>query len=183
MQRQVTVWHLEMTDPGQLVPSRPLPAHTRLERVGQPSPELNRGLYAAVGGDLFWIDRLAWDYSRWMDWLDRPELETWLLTDDGAPAGYFELEHQPATGSVELASFGLLPAWVGRGLGGALLEAALRRAWSLGPRRVWLHTCSLDHPSARAAYEKRGLRLFDTQQQLQELPDDSPGPWPGAQRV
>lgn len=180
MQREITTWHLEMTDPRDLRPSRPRP-ELRIERAEIPCPELNRFFYSAVGGDLFWIDRLSWTWDQWMAWLDRPELETWIGSVSGTPAGYFEIERQ-AEGSTEIAYFGLLPQLVGRGLGGALLTAAVERAWEGGARRVWLHTCSLDHAAALPAYQARGFRLFKTETDLRDIPDSSPGPWPGAGR-
>ena len=80
----------------------------------------------------------------------------------GTPAGYFELARRDA-GQVEIAMFGLLPPFIGRGVGGALLTAALRRAWEEGTRRVWLHTESSDHPHALANYQARGMRVYKTE--------------------
>jgi ribosomal protein S18 acetylase RimI-like enzyme len=88
-------------------------------------------------------------------------VETWLLTVDGERAGYVELE-APDGGGVEIAYFGLLPAFHGRGLGGHLLTHALRRGLELGPR-VWVHTCSLDGPYALANYQARGMRVYRRQ--------------------
>jgi GNAT superfamily N-acetyltransferase len=64
-------------------------------------------------------------------------------------------------GEVEIAYFGLMPDYIGRGLGPALLGWALERAWSYRPRRVWLHTCSLDHPKALAVYRRAGFEVYD----------------------
>jgi GNAT superfamily N-acetyltransferase len=180
MQREITTWHLEMNDPGDFRPARPRP-ELRIERAEIPCPELNRFFYTAVGGDLFWLDRIAWTYDRWMAWLDRPEAETWIGSVAGTPAGYFELEHQ-AEGSTEIAYFGLLPRFVGQGLGGALLSAAVERTWASGARRVWLHTCSLDHAAALPAYQARGFRVFKTVTAVHDLPERPPEPWPGAGR-
>ena len=91
-----------------------------------------------------------------------------------------ELERQGD--AVELVSFGLLPAFMGRGLGPRLLDAALRRAWALGPRRVWVHTCSLDGPAALHTYQARGLEIYDERTHGQELPAEPLEPWPGADR-
>jgi GNAT superfamily N-acetyltransferase len=179
MRVKVTTWHLEMTDPAALRPACGKPENGELHQAKVPCPELNRFLYTAVGGDWHWIDRLGWTYERWRQWVDRPELETWVAYLDGTPAGYFELEAQ-AGGSVEVAYFGLLPAFVGRGLGGWLLTAAIERAWQTGARRVWLHTCTLDHPRALANYQARGMWLFKEEVKEVELPDQLPGPWPGA---
>jgi GNAT superfamily N-acetyltransferase len=115
-----------------------------------------------------------------MRWLDREELETWLALVRGTPAGFFELERQGE--AVEIAMFGLLPAFLGRGLGTRLLDGAIRRAWELGPRRVWVHTCSLDGPAALRTYRGRGLEIYDERVGDVMLPDERPEPWPGARR-
>ena len=81
----------------------------------------------------------------------------WVMRWDGEPAGYFELrEHDDR--SVEIAYFGLLPAFLGRGWGKFLLTQATHAAWRLGPVRVWLHTSTLDHAAALPNYLKRGFR-------------------------
>jgi GNAT superfamily N-acetyltransferase len=178
---QVTTWFLQMTDPGRLAP-RPDP-HPDLEvrRAEVASPELSRFLYTAVGADWYWVDRLPWSWDRWMEWLDRPELETWVAYLHGTPAGYFELEH--AGDAVEIASFGLLPAFIGRGIGTRLLDFAIRRAWELGPARVWVHTCSLDGPAALRTYQGRGLEIYEERVEDVVLPDPKPEPWPRAGRA
>jgi GNAT superfamily N-acetyltransferase len=175
----VTTWHLEMTSAGELVATDRPGLEATLVRAGRPSPELSRFLYTAVGGDWYWLDRLSWTVDRWLDWLSRAGVETWIASVDGTPAGYFELD-ATIEGAVELAYFGLLPAFVGRGLGGWLLTEALHRAWALGPRRVWVHTCSLDGPHALANYRARGMRVCRVETAVQRLPEEPPGPWPGA---
>jgi GNAT superfamily N-acetyltransferase len=177
----VITHHLEMTDPSQLVPAGTPRRPFTLVRAEIPSPELSRFLYAAVGGDWFWLHRLEWSYERWLAYLSRPELETWVASVAGTPAGYFELEAQ-ARGAVEMVYFGLLPQFIGEGLGGALLTDAVRRAWTIGARRVWLHTCNLDHPTALAHYQARGFRVFKVVESEEDLPERSPGPWPGARQ-
>jgi GNAT superfamily N-acetyltransferase len=179
----VTTWYLQATSREQLAPApAPLPG-VSIERAHAPSPELSRGMYAAVGADWWWIDRLGWDWARWQAHLARPEVETWLAWLDGTPVGWAELE--AADGAVELAYLGLLPAFLGRGIGTRLLDAALRRAWAMTeppPERVWVHTCSLDGPAARRAYEGRGLRVYAEETGPVELPDAPLEPWPGANR-
>ena len=172
---EVTTYHLEMTDPEKLCPKQVDWPQLTVERGQKPSPELNRFMYAAVGGDWNWIDRLSWTYHRWQEWVHRPELETWVGFIDGNPAGYFELESQP-NANVEIASFGLLPSVIGQGLGGHLLTVAVNQAWQMGAKRVWLHTCSLDHPSALPNYQARGFRVFQESTASQVIPEQSPGP-------
>jgi len=81
------------------------------------------------------------------------------MYSDGSPAGYFELERHP-DGSIEVAYFGLIQEFLGRGLGKNLLTAAAEQAWSDGANRVWLHTCTLDDPAALPNYLKRGFKKF-----------------------
>lgn len=175
MDRFVTITYLEMTRPEDAVP---FVRERRLEvrRAEIPCPELNRWLYLAVGSAWWWHARLEWDRERWLAWLDRPELETWIGYARGTPAGYFELEAQPG-GDVELVYFGLLPAFIGHGLGAELLAAAVARAWEVATRRVWVHTCSLDHPRALANYQARGFRIYDVQKKLERLPERRPSLW------
>jgi GNAT superfamily N-acetyltransferase len=184
---EVTTWHLEQTDPGDLRPARPPRLGVEIVRAEVASPEFARFLYTAVGGDWHWTDRLAWTPDEWTAWLDRPGLETWVAWHRGTPAGYVQLEAQPE-GVVEIAYFGLLPFAVGQGVGGHLLACGTARAWDLAPRwpgreptrRVWVHTCSLDGPAALANYQARGFRIFRTEVTRQAVADTAPGPWPGA---
>jgi GNAT superfamily N-acetyltransferase len=149
-----------------------------IKQAQVPCPELNRFLYTAVGGDWYWIDRLPWTYAQWREWVAQTTLETWVVYVAGTPAGYFELVAQ-AEGNVELAYFGLLPQFIGTGLGGPLLTVAIERAWHMGASRLWVHTRTLDHPGARPI-TARGFRVFCEKTHTQELPEHSPGPGPGA---
>ena len=158
-----------MNSPAELRRSASRP-DAEIVRVAIPSPELNRFFYTAIGGDWFWLDRLPWTYDDWKRYLERPELQTWLVTVGGVPAGYFELrDHQD--GSVEIAYFGLLPEYVGRGWGGHLLTRAVETAWQRRPTRVWLHTCTLDHPAALPNYLRRGFRPVREESYTASLPE------------
>ena len=129
--RDVTTWYLELASPEALRPAPEPREGLEVRRAAVPSPELSRWLYTAVGADWWWVDRLGWDWARWHAYLARPQVETWIAYEHGTPAGYAELV--AADGDVELASFGLLPAFIGRGIGPRLLDAALRRAWRMTP--------------------------------------------------
>ena len=82
--------------------------------------------------------------------------------------------------SVEIAYFGLLPPFIGQGMGGALLSDAVAAAWEFGAKRIWLHTCSMDHPSALANYQARGFKIFETVDDYEEVPDKPLQPWSNA---
>ena len=151
--------YLEMTAPADLRPARSADPAARVERVEGCPASFYRYLYAEVGRAYRWVDRLGRSDEEIRAHLASPAVSLWLLTVRAAPAGYFELE-ATSDGSVEIAYFGLLPEFIGRGYGKHLLTEAVERAWSLGARRVWLHTCSLDDAAALPNYVSRGLRAF-----------------------
>jgi GNAT superfamily N-acetyltransferase len=146
----VVTTYLELTDPAKLRPARPVEAD--MKQVDPPDGAVNRAFYEGVGRDYTWIDHLDKDAAWWQAHAER--VETWVI---GERAGYYELLREGA--DVQIAHFGLLPEFHGRGLGGALLEHALRRGFELGSR-VWVHTCSLDGPYALANYKARGLVAY-----------------------
>lgn len=157
--RAIVVVSLHMTHPDDLFPS-PQPAGARLELITEGASLVSRDLYARVGGPWSWVDRAEWSDEQWRAWTDRQAHHLWVLRVGEDIPGYVELE-QGAAGSVEIAYFGLVPGWAGRGLGGWLLTHALTEAWALpGTQRVWVHTCELDSPAALANYRARGMREF-----------------------
>ena len=96
--------------------------------------------------------------------LEEPGREVYVLYLSGTPAGYAELD-RGSPDDVEVCYFGLLPEFIGRGLGPYLLDWTIRRAWlpphGDGAERVWLHTCTLDHPKALATYQRAGFQVYD----------------------
>lgn len=184
MQRDITIYHLQMTDPDQFRPS--VRAHPNIEarRAEWPCPEINRFFYSAIGGDYYWIDKLVWNYAQWKQWAEQPDRRTWIGYLQDTPVGYFELKAVGAP-EVEIEYFGILRPFRGRGIGAALLAHAVKAAWTPAsggpaPRRIWLHTCTLDHPHALRNYQQRGFTLFKADHIAKDLPDTPPGPWPGA---
>lgn len=158
--------YLEQTLPGDLRPA-PLPGEdVTVVRVEDCAPSFWRRLYTEVGQAYHWIDRLGWTDSDIQNYLCDPAVSLWVLAVSGEVAGYFELRKhpEPATFSVEIAYFGLLPAYLGRGLGKYLLSEAATRAWELKPARVWLHTSTLDHMAALPNYLARGFSVFRVEQ-------------------
>ena len=149
------VWYLAMGDASALRPA-PAPDGALVVRAEVALGALNRFFYEEVGRDFHWVDRAGWDDARWQAWAEG--VETWLLLWRGTPAGYAELEARD-DGSVEVAFFGLLAPFRGRGLGGHLLTQVVARAWERGPGPVTVNTCELDGPYARRHYEARGFTL------------------------
>lgn len=180
MKKNVHVWHVEITDSGQITP--PLPdTPYELRRGATCLPELNRMLYVAVGAQWLWYERLGWSYQKWQRFLSRPNTQTWVAYNGATPVGYFELEAQPA-GAAEICYFGLLPEFIGKGFGGHLLRDAIDKAWQLGGKRIWLHTCTLDHPRALPNYQARGFQVFKEEDIVVNIPDEAIQPWQGANK-
>jgi ribosomal protein S18 acetylase RimI-like enzyme len=159
---EVTRTYLEMRDPSELNPAISDDARIRIERMHDCPASFFRYLYVEVGRNYHWIDRLPWTDEDIVAHLSQPEISLWLMTADGATAGYFELR-RCEDGSVEIAYFGLLPEFIGRSLGKYLLTCATEQAWAMGANRVWLHTCTLDDEAAMPNYLKRGFRPLKTE--------------------
>ncbi len=181
MMTKVTIWYLAISEPAKLNPKRVDEPGVEIIEAKVPSPEFSRYLYTAVGGDLYWTERLPWDWDRWFDYLNRPGFETWVLWVSGTPAGYVELEKY-SDGSVKIVYFGLLPMFTGRGFGGHLLTHGIERGFAMGANRVWVHTCSLDTPAALPNYQARGMEIYRENVFQRDLPVPAPGPWRGAER-
>lgn len=119
----------------------------------------NRDLYLSVGEMWSWNDKRVWTDEQWKEYARG--LRTFGAYYDDSLAGYYELRRDGECG-VEIAYFGLLPGFIGRGFGGALLTNAIEEAWWMSPSisRVWVHTCNLDHPAAVANYQARGMVIY-----------------------
>jgi GNAT superfamily N-acetyltransferase len=165
----VTISHLEMTARAQLRPKAAPRDDLAVAQLPFPMPELNKFFYTTIGRDWFWFERLVWTAAEWQRYVDRPTLQTWIVTEVGVPAGYFELEKQ-AGADVEIVYFGMLPQFVEHRLGGWALSQAVDKAWAMNARRVWVHTCDLDHPKALPNYLARGFRLFKSETKMETIP-------------
>lgn len=160
---------LEMHHPSDLNPKTVERPDLRIERMATPCPEFNKFLHTVVGHAYRWGGRAAWTKENWVAYACRDELETWVAYVEGTPAGYFEIEKN-APGDVHIWNFGLLPQFIGQGLGGHLLTRAVERAWAWGATKVWLRTCSHDHPHALKNYLARGFQLVKTEQSAPNPP-------------
>ena len=160
---EVTRTYLEMRNPSDLRGAKLDDPLIKIERQRDCSVELFRFLYVEVGKNYHWVDRLPWTDDDIRAYLKQPEISVWLMTYDNETAGYFELR-KCGDGSTEVAYFGLLAQFIGRGLGKHLLTCAVEQAWTDGANRVWLHTCTLDDPAALPNYLKRGFQPFKTEQ-------------------
>jgi GNAT superfamily N-acetyltransferase len=160
------VTYLEMRrPPDQFVP----PSSLRLDRVEVPQPEHYRALFRLIGAPWLWFSRLLLDDAHLAEIIQHPRVELYSVFDQaGREAGMLELDFREP-GECELAFIGLVPELAGQGHGRWLLAQAVRLAWREGVDRVHVHTCSLDHPAALAAYRRAGFTPF--KRAVERFPD------------
>lgn len=157
------VTYVEMTAPSQLIPAAPVPGLT-LEPADRDAPFIP-GILARIGAAHNWksASRTGQEWVLWF--AEHPDRTFWLLSFEGEPAGMVTYDLHPGD-EAEIETFGLLPEYIGKGLGGFALTLGVRQAWTLAPSvtRVWLHTSTLDHAHALSNYHRRGFRTFRTEQ-------------------
>jgi ribosomal protein S18 acetylase RimI-like enzyme len=153
---ETVITYLEMKAPPPLRPPRQPHHQLALLRLAAPSVAFYRYLYAAVGEPWFWYERRLRTDEELAAEIGAKGVEISVLYADGEPAGYVEMDYR-APESVNLAYFGLVPHFIGHGLGVFLLGRAVDEAWRRGPKRLWVHTCTLDHPRALRLYQRMGF--------------------------
>jgi GNAT superfamily N-acetyltransferase len=156
---EVTIYYLEMNSLNELNPKLESKGLTITE-VEIKNFRFKRFLYQYVGEPRQWTDKLTHSDDLWKTYAESPMVSTFVAYYRGAIAGYFELQNTPL-GDVEIMYFGLAEDFIGKGFGGYLLTRAIKSAWTLPDvKRVWLHTCSLDHLSALQNYKARGFKIY-----------------------
>lgn len=145
-----------------------LPADVVLTRVDGSDLDAYRQIFRAVGSDLLWFSRMLMPDDRLAEILNNPQIDSFVLRRSSQAIGLLELNFDHPT-DCELAFFGLVPGLVGQGLGRALMDQALQRAWARGIARLWVHTCSFDSPQALPFYIRSGFVVY---QRMVELHDD-----------
>jgi GNAT superfamily N-acetyltransferase len=167
---EVVRTYLELRTPAQLRASPVPDPGMRVVRRDAIDAEHYRRLYRAVGDAWYWHDRNKWSDERLLRHLSSPTIAVWECLVNGETAGFFELQRE-SDGSVEIAYFGLVDAFMGRGIGKAMLTRAAEEAWALGASRVWLHTCTLDSPRALPNYRARGFEEVRQETYVFQLPE------------
>ena len=122
--------------------------------------QLNKFFYKNVGKDHHWVDRLVWTDKQWIDYVSDKKIKTYILQNKDDLAGYFELIFHGSLNEVEIAYLGLLKEYHNQKIGSFLLSSAIKEAFSKKSKRVWVHTCSLDHKNALNNYLSRGMKIF-----------------------
>ena len=161
------VTHLEMT-------ARPplrsdAPGAWTLRKVEAPGLDWFRDLYRRVGEEWLWFSRLQMTDAELAAIIQAPQVEVYALVHDGRDEGLLELDFRDA-GQCEIAFFGVTARLIGGGAGRWLMNRTLELAWSRPINRVWVHTCTFDHPAAVAFYQRSGFRPFRRQVEIADDP-------------
>ena len=167
---EVAITYLEMTERPSL-PQVLHPAETTIAllRAHNPPVPFYRFLYDTVGEPWLWYERRVMADAALARILEDERVEVYVLYAEGAPAGFAELDRRQGT-EIELAYFGMMPFFIGRGLGRYLLAWAIERAWSYEPKRLWVNTCNLDHPKALPLYQQLGFKPYKQEQKVIDDP-------------
>tara|TARA_Y100000992_G_C21169537_1_gene445162 strand:- start:352 stop:855 length:504 start_codon:yes stop_codon:yes gene_type:complete len=125
--------------------------------------QLNKFFYKNIGKNHHWVDRLVWTEKQWIEYVSHKNVKTYVLKNEKNYVGYFELIFHKEKNEVEIAYLGLLEEYQNKRLGSYLLSSAIKNSFSNRPKRVWVHTCSLDHKNALNNYIARGMKIFKTE--------------------
>ena len=125
--------------------------------------QLNKFFYKNIGKKHKWIDRLIWTENQWIDYVSNKNVKTFLFKCKEDLAGFFELILHSEKKEIEIAYFGLLEEYQNKKLGSYLLSEAIKKSFEYNAKRVWLHTCSLDHKNALNNYITRGMKIFKSE--------------------
>ena len=125
--------------------------------------QLNKFFYKNIGKKHKWTDRLVWTEAQWIDYVSNKKIKTYILKYQNDLAGYFELIFHSDEKEVEIAYFGLLEEFQNKKLGSYLLSQAIKKSFNNKVKRVWVHTCSLDHKNALKNYIARGMKIFKSE--------------------
>ena len=131
-----------------------------LKFLNRPDFQINKFFYKNVGKKHHWVDRLAWTEKQWIKYTSDKKVKTYILKKGDDFVGYFELIFHYNSNEVEIAYLGLLEEYHNKRLGSYLLTCAIKKSFLENPKRVWVHTCSLDHKNALNNYIARGMKIF-----------------------
>ena len=131
-----------------------------IELIDPPNFQLNKFFYKNIGKNHRWVDRLVWNEKDWIKYTSNENVKTYILKKKGDLVGYFELLYHVEKNETEIAYFGLLEEFQNKKLGSYLLSSAIKKSFLNKSKRVWVHTCSLDHKNALNNYLSRGMKIF-----------------------
>ena len=160
MNKKIQRNYLEINSLTDLKDSKNSPEGYVVQLVQPSDFQLNKFFYKNIGKKHHWVDRLAWTEKQWTEYISNKKIKTYVLKKNEDLAGYFELIIHDDKKEVEIAYFGLLEEYQNKKLGSFLLSTAIKNSFFNKPKRVWVHTCSLDHKNALKNYISRGMKVF-----------------------
>ena len=125
--------------------------------------QLNKFFYKNIGNKHNWVDRLIWTEEQWVNYVSRKNVKTYVLKHKDDLVGFFELIYHNDKKEVEIAYLGILEDYHNKKLGSYILSEAIKKSFKSKIKRVWVHTCTLDHENAIKNYINRGMRIFKTE--------------------
>jgi ribosomal protein S18 acetylase RimI-like enzyme len=164
MQRNIIRSYLHITSKDRLIKSRCKEKNLEVLLEEKPTPDLCKFFYKEVGKDFFWRDRLKWSDQDWLNYINKDFFKLYILKYNNKLAGYYELLYDPRVLSMEIPYFGIFKEFYGKGIGGYLLTDAILNSFNQKVDKVWVHTCTLDHPNALKNYLARGMKVFKTEE-------------------
>ena len=163
MSKKVERNYLEINFIKDLKETSNFPENHSINLVDPVDFQLNKFFYKNIGKNHRWVDRLVWTEKQWINYVSDKNVKTYVLKNKKDLAGYFELILHREKNEVEIAYLGLLKEYQNKKLGSYLLSAAIKNSFLDSPKRVWVHTCSLDHKNALSNYVARGMKIFKTE--------------------
>ena len=160
MSKKIERNYLEIKSLKDLNDSKTFTYEHSLALVDPANFQLNKFFYKNIGKNHRWVDRLVWSDKQWIEYTSDKKVKTYILKKRNDLAGYFELIFHKDLNEVEIAYLGLLNEYQNQNLGSHLLSSAIKKSFSEQTKRVWVHTCSLDHKNALNNYISRGMKIF-----------------------
>ena len=163
MSKSVERNYLEISSLNQLNASKKKFQDFLIELLEPDNFQLNKFFYKNIGKNHHWVDRLVWSDQQWIKYVSDKKVKTYILKNNNDLAGFFEIILHSDKNEVEIAYLGLLEEYLNKNLGSFLLTTAIKKSFLEKPRRVWVHTCTLDHKNALRNYIARGMKIFKTE--------------------
>ncbi len=153
--------YLEIRSINDLNVSNTTQSNCSIDPIKNQDFQINKFFYKNIGKKHRWTDRLVWSYKKWIEYSSSLKVDTYILKVTDDLAGYFELILHPDLKEIEIAYLGLLEEYHKKKLGSYLLSAAIKKSFeNKNVKRVWVHTCTLDHKNALKNYLARGMKIY-----------------------
>jgi GNAT superfamily N-acetyltransferase len=153
--------------------ARPRPEHVSLaltiEPFTEPDAPRYRALVRRVGEPYLWQSPLLITDEQFAQQIRDGNVEIFVLRSSERDEGILQLDFGRAA-ECEVRLFGVSEAVRGTGAARKLMNYAIDAAWARPIQRLWLHTCTLDHPDAIPFYMRSGFTPFKRQIEIHDDP-------------